>query len=1186
MFHSRKKLNKKGFTMVELLAAITILAIVSLIAIRGVSGLIERAKVERDVQQQKSLIIAAESYIQANSQYKPKTIGETRIINAKTLKEANYLKADITNEKGESCTKNSIVRVYKLSKTEYSYYPYIYCGDEEAPETITPPSPSVKLYFTDASGNKRSDDSNLVLTDVSKAKLAINMYGYDSNSEYHDIAIDSYSYSINVSNSSGDRTVFDSGSLSANRKSEVKLVIDLNDYVDLSSNNYFYVKVFVRNVHGGEYTAENPIDNPGVHGSFNDSVRPYCEDFQNAASEGEWINKNSAVKERTITALCEDGDGSGCIRDTFSRTWPNRYQPSAEYGLIQVKDNAGNVSTNSDYLTQTCDENDPCCVRVNVDTVSPSVHLEAYKYNKKNDKAEGNNLLSLDLVDANNDRPSVDISTKDIDGNVKEWLNNQHFTDGVIFKVKVTDDIGIASWKWETNVDGDLTGENVTLSTQNDGGAEKYFDSGSRIKSLDTFTIKLEKNGVRKGILTVRDIAGNDTKFTINLNINTSSINKCKEYERCLDDGPEFVEGGLTLHKFRSKENANKGAVYTPGEWSNLSVIASPSERVLDYVTSHPGSYFQYIVKLDNSSTSEAKVVGPFRSRDDDYIFDNSKDDSSNGKNTIALVVCTQSHNCSQTNDFDVWIDTVAPECNVSAKTTPGNKSYDGSYWLKKGMGAIVTAECADNSSKYTTSGCENSSQFPNKFSYTYNSDINTNKAGAKGVDSDGNNHGSVKDNAGNVTDCLANKTILIDHTEPVCTVTAKLNNSTDYNGSWAKKGDKITVSGVCTDTGGDGSGSGCMIYTGSVPTFDSSVTSKSTEFTKSINTTKGYPFGENKTTYVVDGAGNTVTCSPHVVKLDAIDPECGAATNAVGKNTWRNDSSITITQKCLDNGSNQSGCDTSKSYSKTYTTDTTNDSITIYDNAGNHKSCPFYVNRDTVAPTCGKKDSPEPTSYALTRTRTVNCSKGSGSAVSDCSKTSFSRTWTFDNDGKVDDSYVTISDKAGNTTDCPVKVLVNKEETKLCDESGVHLYDDYALFSQGDTNPPTPAIYGIGTGNRAFSGTVTYTHYSGGYINYTVPGSSYLYNYLPVINGSTISFIGGKAKASGFQSGNWSGNWCNNSCGGSRYCYIRVCTSDLCGKYKGWTADAMNADLPSNCRFSRCWCKCGDAGVNDWFNQ
>ena len=90
MFHSRKKLNKKGFTMVELLAAITILAIVSLIAIRGVSGLIERAKVERDVQQQKSLIIAAESYIQANSQYKPKTIGETRIINVKTLKEANY----------------------------------------------------------------------------------------------------------------------------------------------------------------------------------------------------------------------------------------------------------------------------------------------------------------------------------------------------------------------------------------------------------------------------------------------------------------------------------------------------------------------------------------------------------------------------------------------------------------------------------------------------------------------------------------------------------------------------------------------------------------------------------------------------------------------------------------------------------------------------------------------------------------------------------------------------------------------------------------------------------------------------------------------------------------------------------------------------------------------------------------
>ena len=68
MFHKRKKLNQRGFTMIELLAAVTILAVVSLIAIKGVSGMIDRAKEERVVQQQKALIIAAESYLQANTE--------------------------------------------------------------------------------------------------------------------------------------------------------------------------------------------------------------------------------------------------------------------------------------------------------------------------------------------------------------------------------------------------------------------------------------------------------------------------------------------------------------------------------------------------------------------------------------------------------------------------------------------------------------------------------------------------------------------------------------------------------------------------------------------------------------------------------------------------------------------------------------------------------------------------------------------------------------------------------------------------------------------------------------------------------------------------------------------------------------------------------------------------------------
>ena len=43
----------------------------------------------------------------------------------------NYLKEDIKNDKGQSCMKESFVRVFKLGQTDYSYTAYVYCGDEK-----------------------------------------------------------------------------------------------------------------------------------------------------------------------------------------------------------------------------------------------------------------------------------------------------------------------------------------------------------------------------------------------------------------------------------------------------------------------------------------------------------------------------------------------------------------------------------------------------------------------------------------------------------------------------------------------------------------------------------------------------------------------------------------------------------------------------------------------------------------------------------------------------------------------------------------------------------------------------------------------------------------------------------------------------------------------------------------------
>lgn len=56
------KLNKKGFSMVEIIATVAILGILSVIGVISVNGIIERGKKEHYVSAEKALKMTAESY--------------------------------------------------------------------------------------------------------------------------------------------------------------------------------------------------------------------------------------------------------------------------------------------------------------------------------------------------------------------------------------------------------------------------------------------------------------------------------------------------------------------------------------------------------------------------------------------------------------------------------------------------------------------------------------------------------------------------------------------------------------------------------------------------------------------------------------------------------------------------------------------------------------------------------------------------------------------------------------------------------------------------------------------------------------------------------------------------------------------------------------------------------------------
>ena len=102
-----KKKGNKGFTLVELLATIVILGILSSMAIAGVSVLIKKAKNSEEEANAKVIQMAAESYFQSNTKYLPKEIGSSTYISAGDLKKANFITIDLSDSNGDSSSSGS-----------------------------------------------------------------------------------------------------------------------------------------------------------------------------------------------------------------------------------------------------------------------------------------------------------------------------------------------------------------------------------------------------------------------------------------------------------------------------------------------------------------------------------------------------------------------------------------------------------------------------------------------------------------------------------------------------------------------------------------------------------------------------------------------------------------------------------------------------------------------------------------------------------------------------------------------------------------------------------------------------------------------------------------------------------------------------------------------------------------------
>ena len=704
--------QKNGFTMVELLAVIVILGIIMAIAIPAVNHLIGRSKKENIESHKRTLVMAAESYLQHNKNELPSDIGDSRNITAKTLKETNYLKEDIYNADKKSCMEDSFVKVTKKGTKKYNYTAHIYCAGDKVPDKLKIINPTAKILFTDADGvpyniNKQNVTSAVVNIDINAAE--------SSKDPKKEITLEGYSYIISASYDSTDKLVeiYNSGSLNANGKRNIKITgRDVTEYIDITRLSYLVVTVEAYNSVGGHLKTS-------ANSNYQDSTKPICGATEGEPGEDEW-NRNWRTKR--ITIKCSDGEGSGCVRDTFTKT----FTKEAEKGIITIRDNAGNKTD--------------CEVRVHLDWTKPTLTIKAYKRLANGSKGtlvgSAEAKEGSDTVDLNKYTDTYPTSNAVVSSGDGNWMNKAKYPNGVYFEVETNDNVKLGRGVWSENAKNlTKTSSGITSIT------EKYvkeFTNGDKKTSFS-----LADEGYRYGTYVLRDKALNEVTIRV-----TAPI------DRTLPTVPT-----VSLYKRTTSTAATSSSglsAYPNNTWFKGWVFTQASKS-----TDAISGFDHYEVTTTGKTTNESNAKKTYRNID------------AQGTSTIKYRAMDKAGNYSAYSGvYTIKLDRKAPTCsNIARLSNKSGNNYTSGKWVNQSV--YTAAKCSESGDVSKCSGVRKVTT-TGKTTNVTKKENDSRTINAQGVSK---STWYVYDNAGNEGKCDT-ITEKIDKTKPSCS-TSKSNTYT-----------------------------------------------------------------------------------------------------------------------------------------------------------------------------------------------------------------------------------------------------------------------------------------------------------------------------------------------------------------------------------------------------------------------
>ncbi|CCY79507.1 putative uncharacterized protein [Mycoplasma sp. CAG:877] len=266
--------NSKGFLLVELLATIVIMGILTGVGIVSITYLVNKTEKEYYKAQESEIIMVAKSYTQDNRSFLPKRVGQKNQIYLKTLQSKKYI-GDIVDRNKKKCDPDlSYVQVYRYSKNNYSYVVNLVCdgytSEDSSPTNLV--GPDIKFVFEGIGSNDSYDLAKVTVTIEDEDKIS------------------GYRYII----TKNGNEVKNSGDIDGKLEKKIEFTLPLKEFVP----GVIEIKVVATDFYGNESTKSEKK-------TILNSKAPTCTVLQ---ENDTWTN-NIPVQTQ---AKCNDFAGLGC----------------------------------------------------------------------------------------------------------------------------------------------------------------------------------------------------------------------------------------------------------------------------------------------------------------------------------------------------------------------------------------------------------------------------------------------------------------------------------------------------------------------------------------------------------------------------------------------------------------------------------------------------------------------------------------------------------------------------------------------------------------------------------------------------------------------------------------------------------------------------------------------------------